>query len=146
MANPFIQLEGVTKFGLTAGTLIDFSSFITNCIIRYTRATVEKPGTYALAQTSQLAGSRAQEMEINFINDLTQAGFWAELWDAMDSSDGILFFEVHFDTQANSTNHPGFTGQLVVTGTEIGGEVGSLRSTSETFPIVAGTIARLDPS
>ena len=146
MSDPFIQLEGVVKFGPTAGTLTDFSANITNCIIRYTRATVEKPGTYANAQTSQLAGNRAQEIEVNFINDLTQAGFWAELWDAIDTAESILYFEVHFDQQAQSTNHPGFTGQCVVVGTEVGGEVGSIRSSSQTFPIVAGTIARLDPS
>jgi hypothetical protein len=146
MPTPFIQLEGVVKFGTTAGTLIDFSQYITNCIIRYTRDTVEKPGTYANAQTSQLAGTRNQEIEVNFINDLLANSFWGALWDALDTADSILYFEVHFDQQAQSTNHPGFTGQATITGTEVGGEVGSLRSTSETFPIVAGTLLRLDPS
>lgn len=146
MADPFIQLEGVVKFGATVPTLINFSNNITSVVIRYTRDTVEKPATYALAQTTQLAGNRAQEMEINFISDLTATGFWGALWDSLDTADSLLFFEVHFDQQAQSTNHPGFTGQIVCVQTEIGGEVGTIRASSATFPIVAGTLARLDPS
>lgn len=146
MTAPFIQLEGVMKFGPTAGSLTDFSDQITQCLIVRKRNTVTVPPTFANAQESPRAGSRAEEMTITFLNDLTQSGFWAELWDAIDTDTSILYFEVHFDEETNSTNHPGFTGQVVVTGTDAGGTPGETRSSSQTFPIVAGTLQRLDPS
>lgn len=146
MTAPFVQLEGVAKFGPTALSLTDFSDQISKCIIHYRRNTVTVPPTLANAQESPRAGSKSEELEIDFISDMTQAGFWAELWDALDTADSILYFEVHPDTQVQSTNHPSFTGQIIVTETMAGGTVGEVRTGSVTFPIVAGSLQRLDPS
>ncbi len=139
----FTQLEGNIKFGSTTADT-SYNSSVTSLVI--TRATdiITVPKTFANALTDSIAGGETQTLTVNFLGDpLSASSFWAELWDAMDTDDKTLYFAgtLNDSTSVSATN-PKFSGVVVVSSLDTGGQVGELRAQSQTFPIKAGTLAR----
>lgn len=139
----FIQLEGYAKFGPVGGPLVEYNASVTSLVINRTRNTIDVPATWANATQDSKAGSRMEMLTLNFLSDPTSASsFWAELWDAIDTDDGELDFECNMVDAATSVSNPKFSGTIVVTGVDTGGQAGELRSQSVTFPIKAGTLVK----
>lgn len=142
MTSPYIQLEGSAKFGPVGGPLVDYSNQITNCVINRTRATVSSPATWGDVTTDVNAGARTETLTINFLTSVAAASFWAELWDALDTDSGELDFEIRLSDAAVGADNPEFSGTLVTTGVDTGGQAGEIRSQSQTFPIKRGTLEK----
>lgn len=139
----FIQLEGNIKFGTTtAGT--QYNSEITSLMINRAVETITAPATFANAITDPNAGPESDSLTINFLGDpLTASSFINALWEAMDTDEKILYWAatLNISTTVTATN-PKYSGQIVVTDLDVGGDVAALRQQSKTYPIKAGTLLR----
>lgn len=125
-----IQLEGPITLGGT-----DYSDEITNMVIRRRRNMTTKPATFGNSRESQKAGAVVEEVTITCLNDVAAAQVWAELWDAIDTDSGELAFTARLTSAAVGADNPTFSGTLVVTGAEVGGQVGQQNTQQWTFPI-----------
>lgn len=138
-----IQLEGNIKFGTTtAGT--QYNSEITSLVINRTAEIITAPGTFANAITDPNAGVETQTLAVNFLGDpLSASSFINALWEAMETDEKILFWAatLTISTTVAATN-PKYSGRIVVSDLDIGGDVGQLRQQSKTYPIKAGSLLR----
>jgi hypothetical protein len=131
-----IQLKGaLTIGGINVGD--QCSSFV----IKTERNSVTVPGTLTNIREVQKAGAKKLSLVINFWSTMAAADFWAELWDAIDSNSGELAFTGKMNDAALSADNPEYSGNIVVLALDTGGEVGTLRAQSQTYPITRAGIA-----
>lgn len=128
-----IQLEGTIELGPVGESLTDFSDDITSLVIVRGREQVPRQPTFGNAQRIQGAGAREDQVTINFLHDTAASNVWSQLWDALDTDDSVLEFSATLKDEAVSATNPEFTGKIVVTGLETGGEVGTRNNQSQTY-------------
>jgi len=125
-----IQLRGaLTIGGIVVGD--QCSSFV----IKTERNSVTVPPNLANIREVQKAGAKKLALEINFWSTMAAADFWAELYDALDTDDAELSFVGKMNAGDIGADNPEYSGNIVVLSVDTGGEVGSLREQSTTFPI-----------
>lgn len=132
-----LQLEGPVTVGGT-----DYSDEITSVIIRRRRNMITSPATWGNARETDAAGALKEEIQFNFLNHYAATKFWAELWDAIDTATGELAFTVRGSSAAIGVDNPSFSGTMVVTGVEVGGQALQHNSQSWTFPITEAGIVK----
>jgi hypothetical protein len=125
-----IQLKGA----LTIGG-INVADQCSSFVIKTERNAVTVPASLSNIREVQKAGSKKLALEINFWSTMAAADFWAELWDAVDTDSAELTFAGKLNDAALSADNPEYGGTIVVLALETGGEVGSLREQSQTYPI-----------
>jgi hypothetical protein len=139
MASRWVQGKGIAEFGPT-GALVDYSDQITNVTFTHSAQEVEIPATYATGETDNEIGAKTHTMQVDFLDGIAAADFSAELYDAYDTNDGEVDFDIVFDADvAVGVNNKRYTGTLVVTNLTHGGAVGAVRTQSQTYRIKAGT-------
>lgn len=139
MSSSFIQIEGSVKFGPVGGALVEYGDAISSCVIVTTRDQVAIPGTFGNRQASAAAGGTTREVQLTFMSATAASSFFAELEDAIESDDAELDFEFIKNDAAVGVDNKKYSGTVIVTSLENGGEVGGLRQQSQTWPIKAGT-------
>lgn len=132
-----IQLEGPITIGGT-----DYSDEIVNCRIIRRRNLTRLPATYGNARTSQKAGSIEETCQFTFLNDVAASKVWLELYDAIDTDTGEVAVVARFDDAAVGADNPSFTFNIIVTGAEVGGQVGEQNTQQHTFPITEDGITK----
>lgn len=130
-----------TASGGTATTMVDFKDQITAIKFVFAREKNVIPPTLGTGTEDLEPGVRQRTLEVTFLNRLAQEGFYRRLVQAIDA-DGELNFDVVLSDAAVSANNPRRTGTVVVPEAQMGGQVGSLRSTTSTFRIKAGTYTK----
>ena len=133
------QLEGVITLGGT-----DYSDEISEFLIDVTRSTVTEAATYGDATENDKAGPQKASVTITCKNELAAASVARELWTALLTDSAELAFTARYATGAASTDNLEYSGNLVVTGVQIGTKAGEDREMSQTFP--ANTITTDDGS
>lgn len=133
MSNRFTQQRGVMIFGGT-----DFSTHITTVAFQHARGSVEIPQTFGSDETDSEPGALTTDMEITFLDPMTATSFHAALRPVIED-DGEITFDTLFDNTAAGSSNPRRTGTVIVTSLNTGGEVGGLRTQSQTYRVKAGT-------
>jgi hypothetical protein len=133
-----IQLEGNIQLGVNEAGATDYSGEITSLRNIRTRNVVTKPATFANAREEEGAGALKEMLEINFLNALTASSLWAELYDAIDTDTGELYWEGTLTSAAVGADNPKFSGTIVVTAVHTGGDVGARLQQRQQYPIVGG--------
>lgn len=138
-----IQLKGNLSLGPEdQGTpsVTDYSNYITSMVISRERNSIARPATLGTGRETEVAGPIKESLTINFFSDLSATSVWAELYDAMDTDSGLLYFEGNLEDGATSTSNPQFSGWVSILSLDTGADVGSLREQSQTFPVYVGTV------
>lgn len=132
-----IQLTG----SLTINS-VDVSDQVSSFVIKRTRNAVTVPATFGLNTESEAAGALKESIEIRFFSSLSAASFWADLYDAIDTTTAELTFSGTLDDGAVGADNPSFTGTMVVLGIDTGADVASLREQSQTYPITRDGVTK----
>ena len=131
----YTQLEGNITFGAT-----DYSDQIHALRINTTRTSVAQKPTFANARESEAAGAIKETLTIMFKSSMAAASFWAELWDVIHSDTAELAFSGTLVDAVVSADNPEYSGTIVVTALETGGDVGSAREQTQTYPVTLAGI------
>lgn len=137
-----IQLGGTIKLGTSSGTAVDYSSFISQMTVHFSRDTVEIPATFGLPIKSESAGAENNTLEIQFYSTTAAASVWHEIYNAFKTSTANLYFEGIYNTTAVGADNERWSGFCVVTSVDSPGVVGDLRQQSVTYPITSAGVTR----
>jgi hypothetical protein len=137
-----IQLGGTIKLGTSSGTAVDYSSFISQLTINFTRETIETPATFGLPIKSQAAGAEQNTVGIEFYSTTAAASVWHELYNAFKTATANLYFEAIYNAAAVGADNERWSGFCIVTTLDTVPTVGSLRQQSQTYPITSSGVTR----
>lgn len=137
----FIQLRGNLTVGpaTTGAPSFDVADWVSEFRITSTRESVTIPATLGL-EMSTAAGARSDSMTITFHSDVDAAGFWAFLYDIIETDSSEMKFAGNFNDGVTSADNPEFSGTVVLLSLDSGNTVGALRQQTLTMPVVAGTL------
>jgi len=125
-----IQLEAPISIGGT-----DYSDEITSLIINQRRNTTTRRPTFGNANQAQKAGSWEGTVTIEFINDVLSTSLLQELNAALNTDSAELAFSGRFKSAVVGTDNPTWSGTMIVTDLDIGGQVGDENLQRKTYPI-----------
>lgn len=131
-----IQLEGNIEIGGT-----DYSDEITSLVINMRRNTTTRPATFGNANRSQKAGDAENSVTINFINDTVSTALQAELLAAIQTDSAELTFAATLLDEAVGADNPTYSGTMIVTDLDIGGDVGVENQQRKTYPLTEAGVA-----
>lgn len=119
---------GVFKLGGT-----DVSTEVTAATIQGFTNDIVVPSTLG-APTTHAAGAKHYSIQIDYLADdsSTTTTLFGILWAAVISASKELAFTVRYRPGAESATNPEWSGTLIVSGADIGGNVGELSSGSIT--------------
>jgi hypothetical protein len=137
-----IQLGGTIKLGTSSGTAVDYSSYISQLTINFTREMIDVPATFGQPIKSQSAGSEQNTLTIEFFSPTTAASVWHELYNAFKTSSSQLYFEALYNAAAAGADNERWSGLCIVSTLDTVPTVGSLRQQSQTFPITSAGVTR----
>lgn len=139
------QLQGTVKFGSVSADT-DVSADVFACTFRKTYDEIERPGTFASGRKTKVAGNFSEELVVSFANSGTHAASGAldaliqnAVWAATPST--TLYFEFRQFPEAVGATNPKITGTCSVLEAVKGGEVGSLRQTDITLPVLTSNMS-----
>lgn len=132
-----IQLEGNILIGGT-----DYSDEIARLIINKRRNTTTRRPTFGNATRSQKAGDSEATVTLEFVHDVVSASLLAELEAAIDSDSGEVTFSGTFTDAAVGVDNPTWSGTMIVTDLDIGGEPGTETYQSKTYPVTEAGITK----
>lgn len=132
-----IQLEGNIQIGGT-----DYSDEVARLIINKRRETTERRPTFGNARRTQVAGARAESVTIEFVHDIVSTSLLAELEAALDSDSGELTFSGTFKTTAVDVDNPTWSGTMIVTDLDIGGQPGEETYQTKTYPVTSAGVTK----
>lgn len=130
-----IQLEG----NITINA-VDYSDEITSLVINMRRNTTTRPATFGNANRSQKAGDAENSITINFVNDVVGAALQQELFDAILTDSAELAFTATLKDAAVGADNPTYSGTMIVTDLDIGGDVGVENQQRKTYPLTEAGI------
>lgn len=121
---------------------VDVSAEVYEFKIIEKRATTRRRPTAANANESVKAGAASAEVRIQFEDTLDPTTSLAhqELADALRTDSGEVTFLVRYKSGAVGVTNPEYTGTLVVTELETGGEVGDELDQQQTFTVTQAGI------
>lgn len=114
----------------------DVSAQVMSFAVSGARDSIEIPATLATKKTFR-AGNDTYTVTINYLPDVDATAVAMVLWAALDDTDGTIAFGGTLRPGAASATNPRITGEAVVTGLSIGGEVNTVVTDSQTFPCTA---------
>lgn len=132
-----IQLEAPITIGGE-----DYSDEITSLVINQRRNTTVRRPTFGNSTQSQKAGSWEGTVTIEFINDVVAASLLAELDAAIQTDSAELAFSGRFKSAAVGADNPTYSGTMIVTDLDIGGQVGEENVQTKTYPITEAGLTR----
>lgn len=138
-----LQLEAPITIGGT-----DYSDEIRRLVLRRRRNLVTRPATFGDNTEVQKAAALINEVTIEFFNDVTASttGVARKIWEAALTDSAELAFTAKFVTAAEGADNPIFSGTMVVTGAELGGEINAYNRQQWTFPVTqAGFVEDVTP-
>lgn len=144
MANaPFILLQSELKVGANLAGAVTVADCVKSFRLAYNRPTVKVPGVMSNPAPIPKLGAPEYEMTVSYLTDDTAATtFWRVLWDKGADATGQLYYEGMLHPGAVGVANPKYSGNFLVAGAGIGGDVGSYVEDSQTFPLTAApTIA-----
>lgn len=139
----YYQREGTVKFGTSAGTLVTVSDDVTKCRLVRQFDSIERRGTFGNSRNTTVPGNFADSLEVDYYSLGTSAqttldGLVSEaVFGATPST--VLYFEFVQKSSTVGTDNQRFTGTVSVLEAAKGGEVGSIRQESITFPVLTLT-------
>ncbi len=147
MANvPFSLLRGNLKIGADAATAISAADAVHAFTLSASRETAEVPAVLATGDGSTRAGATTYEITIEYLgDDTTTTTLWNQLWDAVNTNAGTLYFAGTFHDGVVSATNPQYAGNFIVTGAAIGGTVGEIVTDEQTFPLLARPVRTVAP-
>ena len=137
-----IQLGGTIKLGTSSGTAVDYSSYISQLTINFTRELIDVPATFGAPIKSQSAGAEQDTLTIEFFSPTTAASVWHELYNGFKTSTGTLYFEALYNAAAAGADNERWSGLFIVATLDTVPTVGSLRQQSQTYPITSAGVTR----
>lgn len=114
-------------------SLVDVSSEVTKCVLTVQREDQQVPATLSTPK-SHGAGSRKAQIEIGYLStDGSDGALFPLLWAAASGTGSkTLYFEYKVKDTATSSSNPLYWGTFVVSGADLGGDIGSLSEASIT--------------
>lgn len=85
-----------------------------------------------------IAGLKSATLEATALNDVAAAAIDSIIWPLLGT---VVTFEIRLNNSVVGTSNPKYTGSVLVTGHNVGGEVGSLAQLDWSFP-TSGAITR----
>ena len=101
------------------------------------RDEIAVPATLGTGFKSVAAGALSESLGIAFHSSTAAASVWAELYDAIDTDTGVLYFEGTLNPGVVSADNPKWSGNIVILALNSGGTVSKLREQKQTFPLTA---------
>lgn len=130
-----IQRRAVVQLGPDAGSLTDYTCDIAEFVINEGRALVQKAPSFGSPAREDKAAAGFASVTMSFLHSPnSSSGLWQELWAAMQTVTGELFFQVRYSDAAVSSSNPKRTGYIKVVDLDTGGPAYQARRQSKTFP------------
>jgi len=130
-----VQDRPIVMLGPAADALTDYSCAFQTFQINERRNTVVKAPTPANPTFEEKAGAGQASVTVVFLSDyVTTSGLWQELWNAMQTRTGELYFEYTPADDTVGTSNPQRTGYIVVTDVDMGAPAFEARRQSKTYP------------
>ncbi|MEJ7724088.1 MAG: hypothetical protein WKF64_07275 [Ilumatobacteraceae bacterium] len=123
------------------GAMVDYKNQITAIKWVFGREKNTIPPTLGTGTEDIEPGTRQRTLEVTFLNQLAQAGFYRRLLTSIDA-DGELDVDTLLSDAAVSASNPRRSGRVIVPEAAMGGQVGALRTTTSTFRVKAGTYVK----
>lgn len=132
-----VQLEGAILFNSTT-----HSDEVTSFLLNLTRPITQVPGTFADADGTQVLGSETGQATVTFnYQEGDTSGVHATLYAAYISDSGAIPFQARLRSGAQSATNPTYSGTVLISDLDIGGQVGELKSQTKTWPVYGITKA-----
>lgn len=130
-----IQGAAVVMLGPDAGSLTDYSCYISEFVINEQRVLTVKSPSFGSPASEQKAGADTASVTMTYLAvPHGTSGLWWELRRARGTTTGELYFEVKYDNVAVSASNPKYTGYIVVSDLDTGAAGYTARRQSKTFP------------
>lgn len=130
-----IQGQAVVLLGPDAGSLTDYSCWISEFIIMPGRSTTVKAPSFGSPALMEKAGADQASVSMTFLAvPDASSGLWWELNRAMGTRTGELYFDWKGSAAAVGASNPRRTGFIVVTGLDTGAAAYTARRQSKVFP------------
>lgn len=116
-------------------TYVDVSGEVTKAQIHFIKDELDVPATVGLPRSTRGGGTTAT-LEVGFLaTDGTNGVLWPLVYAASLTAAKTLWFIVTYHTAAGeSATNPSWTGSVIVSGGELGGDAETISQTSQTFP------------
>lgn len=138
------QQTGTVKFGVSSAN-VDVSNDIFSCSYKRTVDGIEKAATFGSLRKTTVAGAFSDELVVEYESQGygASAGYLDALINHVMFTTGtsVLYFEFTPDGGTASVSNPKISGTVSVLEWEAGGTAGSLRTRSQTFPVLTSAIA-----
>lgn len=114
---------------------VDVSEQVTSFKFSATRDQIDIPATFG-TRMSYAPGNDTYEVELEFLADTDTTAITQILWTAIADATGTIDVAGTFRPGAVSATNPQWTATAVVTGVGVGGEVNTVNTDSQTFPLL----------
>lgn len=132
----YLQSTGIFTFGNSATPSAVFTSEIMSFQIKIMKGTVTVPATFGNNVEKQLPTVKSREATIEYLGDPSSAAsFWTQIYNAIESTTGLLYFTAKFSDAATSSTNKRYVGSLVVTEFTVGAKINEVWQSSVTFPV-----------
>lgn len=113
---------------------IDVSDQVTSFMFKAARDQIEIPATFGQRKSFR-AGNDSYEVDISYLTDTDATALTQIFWTAIADTDGTVTVAGTMRPGPVSATNPQWTATAVVTGAGIGGEVNTVGTDSQTFPL-----------
>jgi hypothetical protein len=117
---------------------VDLSNHVKNAKLTLDVENLDTTAQQSGGWKAFIGGLKSGTLALEFEDDEAAGSVDATLWSALGT---VVTFEVRADAGARSATNPGYTGSILVTGTEVGGKLGELAGKSVSYP-TSGTVLR----
>lgn len=112
----------------------DVSDQVTSFMFKAARDQIEIPATFGQRKSFR-AGNDSYEVDIDYLTDVDATALTQIFWTAIADADGTVEIAGTMRPGVVSATNPQWTATAVVTGAGIGGEVNTVGTDSQTFPL-----------
>lgn len=132
----------MAKQAILAGYLAlngtDLSTYVKSAAVNVEVDPLDSTTFGSAGWMENIAGLKSATLEATALNDVAAAAIDSVIWPLLGT---VVTFEVRLNNTTVSTSNPKYTGSVLVTGHNVGGEVGSLAQLDWSFP-TSGAITR----
>lgn len=128
----------VTSAAATGTAAIDHSTELPECVFEFSKDLLTIPATLGSDEDDYEGGAVERNLTLGFFTAFSATSFHEALRTVAEAT-GEVTFDVLLEGLVVGTSNPRRTGTIIVNSLTTGGEVGSLRTQTQTYRIKPGT-------
>lgn len=117
--------------GYLALNATDISSYVKSAAVNVEVDPLDATTFGSNGWMENLAGIKSYTLEATALNDVAAAAIDSIIWPLLGT---VVTFEIRLNNTVVGTSNPKYTGSVLVTGHNVGGEVGALAQLDWSFP------------